>query len=161
MSVAKTHEGVPEAPERRRKILVIDDEPDVLDFLKLVLAKSGYEPLVAPNGTEGLIRAHVEEPDLILLDIMMEETDGWETLRQLKLNPDSRDIPVVVLSAQAEDKDKIRALREGALDYITKPFSLRDSLSKIAVLLEDGKSAQKGGARRLRRQEAIGDRLRS
>lgn len=138
MSAAETHDLVPEAPASRRKVLVIDDEPDVLDFLKLVLAKSGYEPLVAPNGTEGLIRAHVEKPDLILLDITMGEMDGWETLRQLKLNPGSRDVPVVVLSARAEDKDKIRALQEGALDYITKPFSLRDSLSKIAVLLEGG-----------------------
>jgi len=138
MSAAETQPPVREAPASRRKILVIDDEPDVLDFLRLVLAKSGYEPLVAPNGTEGLIRAHVEKPDLILLDLMMEEKDGWETLRQLKLDPESRDVPVVVLSARAEDKDKIRALQEGALDYITKPFSLRDSLSKIAVLLGDG-----------------------
>jgi len=121
----------------KKKILAIDDEPDVLDFLELVLAKSGYEPVVAPNGTEGLIRAHVEHPDLILLDIMMEKMDGWETLRLLKLDEESREIPVVVVSARAEPKDKIRALQEGAVDYITKPFPVRESLEKIEAILSD------------------------
>ena len=121
--------------ENKKKILAIDDEPDVLEFLKLVLDKSGYAVVTAPNGTEGLIRAHVEQPNLILLDIMMEEMDGWETLRLLKIDEKSCDIPVVVLSARTEPKDKIRALQEGAVDYITKPFSLTDSLEKIDAIL--------------------------
>ncbi len=128
-----------------KKILAIDDEPDVLSFLQLVLEKSGYQAVTAPNGTEGLIRAHVEQPDLILLDIMMEEMDGWETLRLLKLDDESRDIPVVILSARAEPKDKIRALQEGAVDYITKPFSVRDSLAKIEAILEDTESGNGTG----------------
>lgn len=118
-----------------KKILAIDDEPDVLNFLKLVFEKSGFLAVTAPNGTEGLIRAHVEQPDLVLLDIMMEEMDGWETLRLLKLDESSRDIPVIILSARAEPKDKIRALQEGAIDYITKPFSIRESLEKIRAIL--------------------------
>ena len=118
-----------------KRILAIDDEPDVLDFLQLVLDKSGYQTLTAPNGTEGLIRAHVESPDLILLDIMMEKMDGWETLRLLKLDEESQDIPVVILSARAEPKDKIRGLQEGAVDYFTKPFRVRDDLAKIAAIL--------------------------
>jgi len=130
----------------RTTILAIDDEPDVLSFLKLVLEKSGYRALIAPNGTEGLIRAHVEQPDLILLDIMMEEMDGWETLRLLKLDETSRDIPVVILSARAEPKDKIRALQEGAVDYITKPFSIHDSLEKIRAVLDDVADAAENGA---------------
>jgi len=124
-------------PATAKKILVIDDELDVLNFLKLVLEKSGYLASTAPNGTEGLIRTHVEQPDLVLLDIMMEEMDGWETLRLLKLDESSHDIPVVVLSARAEPRDKIRALQEGAIDYITKPFPVRDSLEKIKAILDD------------------------
>ncbi len=122
-----------------KKILAVDDEPDILDFLTVVLGASGYEVVTAPNGTEGLIRAHVEQPDLILLDIMMEKMDGWETLRLLKLDDASMEIPVVILSARAEPKDKIRALQEGAVDYITKPFSVKNSLEKItAILNPDG-----------------------
>ncbi|MEO1086251.1 MAG: response regulator, partial [Acidobacteriota bacterium] len=77
-----------------------------------------------------------------LLDIMMEEMDGWETLRLLKLDEQSRDIPVMVLSARAEPKDKIRALQEGAVDYIVKPFSVIDSVAKIKALLQvDGEAS--------------------
>jgi DNA-binding response OmpR family regulator len=133
------------------KILAIDDEPDVLSFLQLVLERSGFQALTAPNGTDGLIKAHVEGPRLILLDIMMEEMDGWETLRLLKVDEKTRDIPVIILSARAEPKDKIRALQEGAVDYIIKPFSVVDSLEKIRAILsadegqgEEGESAGDG-----------------
>ena len=122
---------------RPKKILAVDDEPDVLSFLELVLKRSGYEVATSVNGTDGLIKAHVEQPDLILLDIMMEEMDGWETLRLLKLDESSHHIPVVILSARSEPKDKIRALQEGALDYIVKPFSVAESLAKIQVILSD------------------------
>ena len=125
------------------KILAIDDEPDVLDFLRLVLERSGFAVATSRNGTDGLIKAHVEKPDLILLDIMMEEMDGWETLRLLKLDENSQHIPVVILSARSEPRDKIRALQEGAVDYIIKPFSVVESLEKIHAILGDG---QEGGA---------------
>ena len=128
----------------KKKILAIDDEPDVLEFLRMVLSKSGYEVVTAPNGTEGLIRAHVEQPDLVLLDIMMERMDGWETLRLLRLDENSRNVPVVILSARAEPRDKIRALQEGAMDYITKPFDLQESLEKIQTILEES-AAEDGG----------------
>ncbi len=118
-----------------KKILAIDDEPDVLTFLELVLERSGFAAITASNGTDGLIKAHVERPQLILLDIMMEEMDGWETLRLLKVDENTRDIPVIVLSARAEPKDKIRALQEGAIDYIIKPFSVVESLEKIRAVL--------------------------
>lgn len=133
------------------KILAIDDEPDVLSVLEQVLARSGFTALTAANGTDGLIKAHVEEPRLILLDIMMEEMDGWETLRLLKVDEKTRDIPVIILSARAEPKDKIRALQEGAVDYIIKPFSVVESLEKIRAILsadedpgEEGESAGDG-----------------
>ena len=129
----------------QKKILAIDDEPDVLEFLRLVLTRSGYEVVTATNGTEGLIKAHVERPDLVLLDIMMEKMDGWETLRLLRLEEGGRETPVVILSARAEPKDKIRALQEGAVDYITKPFELQESLAKIALILSDETSPESSG----------------
>lgn len=125
---------------RRAKILAIDDEPDVLEFLRVVLERSGFAVVVSSNGTDGLIKAHVEQPDLILLDIMMEEMDGWETLRLLELDEGSRRIPVVILSARSEPRDKIRALQEGAVDYITKPFSVVESLGKIRAILDDSEA---------------------
>lgn len=120
-----------------RTILAIDDEPDVLRVLGTVLERTGFKVATSTNGTDGLIKAHVENPDLILLDIMMEEMDGWETLRLLKLDEQSQAIPVIILSARAEPKDKIRALQEGAVDYIVKPFSVVESLAKIKAILDD------------------------
>ncbi|HXO26402.1 MAG TPA: response regulator [Thermoanaerobaculia bacterium] len=117
------------------KILVVDDEEDVLDVLRLVLAKSGYEVLTATSGMEGLTQAERQLPDLILLDIMMQQMDGWEVLKLLKLDERTASIPVVILSARAEPKDKIRGLQEGAIDYVTKPFAVREILTKVAGLL--------------------------
>lgn len=127
-----------------KRILAIDDEPDVLQFLELVLERSGFQALTAPNGTDGLIKAHVEKPELILLDIMMEGMDGWETLRLLKVDEKTRDVPVIILSARAEPKDKIRALQEGAVDYIIKPFSVVESLEKIHAILDTGEDDDPG-----------------
>ena len=118
------------------KILVVDDEPDVLRMLQVVLGKRGHRVLVAPTGMEGLVTAQGERPDLILLDIMMEGMDGWEVLKLLKLDPDTRDIPVVMLSGRNEPRDKIRGLQEGAVDYVTKPFSVRDLVHTIEAILE-------------------------
>src|SRR6185503_5714775 len=91
---------------------------------------------VAPTGMEGLVTAQGERPDLVLLDIMMEGMDGWEVLKLLKLEQATRDIPVVMLSARVEPRDKIRGLQEGAVDYVTKPFSVRDLMATIDAVLE-------------------------
>ncbi len=117
------------------KILVVDDEEDVLDVLRLVLAKSGYEVLTATSGMEGLTQAESQLPDLIVLDIMMQQMDGWEVLKLLKLDERTSSIPVVILSARVEPKDMIRGLQEGAIDYVTKPFAVREILTKVAALL--------------------------
>jgi DNA-binding response OmpR family regulator len=85
---------------------------------------------------EGLVTAQGERPDHVLLDNMMEGMDGWEVLKLLKLERETRDIPVVMLSARVEPRDKIRGLQEGAVDYITKPFSVRDMLATIDAVLE-------------------------
>jgi CheY-like chemotaxis protein len=118
-----------------KKILVVDDEEDVVDVLRLVLGKKGYEVATATSGMDGLARAQSALPDLILLDIMMHQMDGWEVLKLLKLDERTGAIPVVILSARVEARDKIRGLQEGAVDYVTKPFSVREILEKIEAAL--------------------------
>jgi DNA-binding response OmpR family regulator len=115
----------------------VDDEEDVLEVLRLVLASNGYEVLTAATGMDGLARAQSELPNLIMLDIMMHQMDGWEVLKLFKLDERTSGIPVVILSARVEPKDKIRGLQEGAIDYVTKPFAVRDILTKIAAVLTD------------------------
>ena len=127
------------------KILVVDDEEDVLDVLRLVLAKSGYEVLTATSGMEGLTQAESQLPDLILLDIMMQQMDGWEVLKLLKLDERTSSIPVVILSARVEPKDMIRGLQEGAIDYVTKPFAVREILARVAGLLGPPPPRTEGG----------------
>jgi DNA-binding response OmpR family regulator len=126
-----------------KRILVVDDEPDVVEVLRLVLGKNGYEVLTAAAGMDALTTAQSALPDLILLDIMMHRMDGWEVLKLLKLDERTSAIPVVILSARVEPKDKIRGLQEGAIDYVTKPFAVREILDKIAALL--GTGAEEGG----------------
>jgi two-component system, OmpR family, alkaline phosphatase synthesis response regulator PhoP len=126
-----------------KKILVVDDEEDVVDVLRLVLGKKGYQVSTAMSGMDGLTRAQSELPDLILLDIMMHQMDGWEVLKLLKLDERTSGIPVVMLSARVEPRDKIRGLQEGAIDYVTKPFSVREMLEKIEAVL--GAPAEEGG----------------
>ena len=118
------------------KILVVDDEPDVLQMLEVALGRRGHQVLTAATGMEGLVIAEGERPDLVLLDIMMEGMDGWEVLKLLKLDPAMHDIPVVMLSARSEPRDKIRGLQEGAVDYVTKPFSVRELVATIEAVLE-------------------------
>jgi CheY-like chemotaxis protein len=123
-------------PKQTRKILVADDESDVAALLELMLGKSGYEVVTANSGMDCLTRAQRELPDLVLLDIMMHRMDGWEVLKLLKLDERTRAIPVVILSARAEPRDKIRGLQEGAVDYVTKPFTMSEILRTLAAVLE-------------------------
>jgi DNA-binding response OmpR family regulator len=124
-----------------RKILVVDDEADVLELLRLVLGKHGYEVLTGATAKDGLARAQSALPDLILLDIMMRDMDGWEALKLLKLDERTAAIPVVILSARSEPRDKIRGLQEGAIDYVSKPFVVREILDRIERVLAAGEGA--------------------
>lgn len=118
-----------------KKILIVDDEPDILDFLKYNLKKEGYSVATAGDGRQAIAVAEVEKPDLIILDIMMPELDGIETCRLLRENPAFRDTPITFLTARDEDFSQIAALDVGGDDYITKPIKPRVLMSRIQALL--------------------------
>ncbi len=120
------------------KILVVDDEPDILEFLKYNLEKEGYQVVTADNGEDGLKVAKSERPDLIILDIMMPIMDGVEVCRVLRGNPDFDQTVIAFLTAREEDFSQIAALETGGDDYITKPIRPRVFVTRIKALLRRG-----------------------
>jgi DNA-binding response OmpR family regulator len=121
----------------KKKILVVDDEDDILNFLELVLVEKGFEVVTASGGQEALTKAQLERPDLVLLDIMMPQMDGWEVLKLLRVDEETAEIPVAMLSARTEARDRVQGLQEGAIDYICKPFSLQELLGKIELIFQN------------------------
>lgn len=108
------------------RVLLADDEPDIQLIARLALKRAGFEVTAVTNGTEVLARVGEVKPEAILLDWMMPEMDGFETCARLKANPDTKDIPVIFVTAKAQESEIDRGLRLGAVGYITKPF---DALS--------------------------------
>ncbi len=117
------------------RILVVEDEPSQVELLKFNLRQEGYEVRVAMDGEEGLQVAIEELPDLILLDWMLPNLSGIETCRQLRRNKKTREIPVIMLTARSEERDKVRGLDIGADDYITKPYSIKELIARIRSAL--------------------------
>ncbi len=117
------------------RILVVDDQEDILMTTALVLRKGGHEVATAANGVEALETARALGPDLILLDIEMPRMDGWETLRLLRLEEATRGIPVAMFTILFDLREKVRALKYGAQDYITKPFSMDELLARVERIL--------------------------
>lgn len=117
------------------KILLVDDEPDILDFLSYNLKKEGFTVFTANNGAEGLAKAKTEKPHLIVLDVMMPEMDGVETCRQLKEIPELRNTIIAFLTARNEEYTQITGFEVGADDFINKPIKPRVFISRIKALL--------------------------
>ena len=113
----------------RKKILVVEDEKNIVDILVFNLAREGYDTLEAYDGATGLRLALEQDPDLILLDLMLPELDGFEVCRRLR--GAGRATPVIMLTAREEETDKVLGLELGADDYITKPFSMRELLARV------------------------------
>ena len=122
------------------KILLVDDEPDILDFLSYNLKKEGYTVFTANNGAEGLEIARREKPHLIVLDVMMPEMDGIETCRQLKDIPELNNTIITFLTARNEEYTQITGFDVGADDFITKPIKPRVFISRVKALLRRYKS---------------------
>ena len=118
-----------------KKILVVDDDPYILMSLEFLMKKNGYQVMVARNGTEAMDSVNSIRPDLVLLDIMMPDVDGYSICKYIKSKKELRDIHVIFVSAKTKDADIRKGLQLGAALYISKPFSTRDLMKQVNELL--------------------------
>jgi len=115
-----------------KRVVCVEDEPEMIDLVRLILGRQGYEVIGANGGIAGLEIIQREKPDLVLLDLMMPDMDGWEVYQQLKADEDLRDIPVIVVTAKAQSIDKVLGLHIAKVDdYITKPFGPQELLESV------------------------------
>src|SRR5579863_2084637 len=117
-----------------RRILVIEDERCLTDVLSYTLTREGYEPIIAHDGQEGLRKAQMQLPDLIILDIMLPGIDGLEVCKQLRAGKQTASIPILMLTAKSEEMDQVVGFTVGADDYVTKPFSVKVLLQRLRAL---------------------------
>ena len=127
----------------KEKILIVEDEKDIVKMLDYSLKKEGFRISSAYNGEDGLDMARKEHPDLILLDLMLPEMDGLEVCKTLKNDTKTGHIPIIILTAKAQEADKIVGLELGADDYVTKPFSPRELIARIKAVLRRLKEKDK------------------
>jgi DNA-binding response OmpR family regulator len=136
---------------RQFRVLVVDDEERILDFLRSKLKVSGYEVLTASNGVEALEQVQAQEPELVVLDVLMPRMDGFETLKRLRtFSP----VPVMILSAKGTNADKVKGLQLGADDYLAKPFSPDELIARIEAVRRRLSPDDK---RKIREQLSLGD----
>ena len=124
-----------ESPAKANAVLLVDDNPTNLGILVTSLSESGYQVRVAQDGQSAIAQAEYAQPDLILLDVMMPGIDGFETCRQLKAKPETREIPVIFMTALTDIFDKVQGFQAGAVDYITKPFEIEEVLVRVRTHL--------------------------
>jgi two-component system, OmpR family, alkaline phosphatase synthesis response regulator PhoP len=118
-----------------KKILIVDDEVDLVETVRFPLEMEGYHVLVSYNGEDALNQARKENPDLILLDLMLPKLDGYKVCRLLKFDDRYKHIPILMLTAKTQEKDKALGMETGANEYITKPFEMDDLLKKVKAYL--------------------------
>jgi len=130
------------AQGQTRKVVCVEDEQEMIDLIRLILSRRGFEVLGANGGVRGLELIRAEMPDIVLLDLMMPEMDGWQVYQQLKADPATEHIPVVVVTAKAQNIDKVLGLHIARVDdYISKPFSLQELVDRVeAVLARQGQA---------------------
>ncbi|HLF91317.1 MAG TPA: response regulator [Anaerolineales bacterium] len=123
-----------------RRVVCIEDEPEMIDLFKLILTRRGFEVIGANGGRQGLELVKQIKPDLVLIDLMMPDMDGWEVYQNLKANEETQDIPVIVVTAKAQSIDRVLGLHIAKVnDYIAKPFSpssLIDSIEQVLSQVE-------------------------
>jgi two-component system response regulator VicR len=121
----------------KKRILYIEDEKEMIELTRIVLEREGFEMMGAVGGAQGLEAIRREKPDLILLDLMMPDVDGWEVYRQMKAEKDLADIPVIIITARTQSIDKVLGLKVAKVaDYITKPFGPGDLIDSIKRVLD-------------------------
>lgn len=126
---------MPEKGSTIEEILIIEDDPDLIQLLTLELTKHHYRVRVAMDGQRGLAEANKQTPSLIILDLMLPGLDGWEVCRVLKSDPKTKAIPLMILTVLGQEEYRLRGLELGADDYLAKPFSVRELLARIRALL--------------------------
>lgn len=126
-------------------VLVVEDDPALCELLSWNLDAEGYAVRSTGDGEEALLMVREQVPDAIVLDWMIEEVPGIEVCRQLRKNPETATVPIIMLTARGEEEDRIRGLRTGADDYVTKPFSTRELMARIEALLRRSRPALAGG----------------
>ena len=120
----------------KKRILVVDDEVDLVETVRFSLELEGYDVLAAYNGEEALNQARKENPDLILLDLMLPKLDGYKVCRLLKFDERYKHIPILMLTAKIQEKDKVTGMETGANEYITKPFEMDELMKKVKGYLK-------------------------
>lgn len=119
-----------------RKVLVCDDEAGILRLIQVNLERAGYAVATAADGREALEKIHSERPDLVILDIMMPYKDGFGVLQEIRRSPDTRELPVILLTAKSSDADTLRGWQEGADSYLTKPFNPVELITFVKRIFE-------------------------
>jgi len=133
---------------------VVEDEQDVAELIRFNLHKEGYEVTVVGNGADGVRHAREGKPDVILLDIMVRQLNGWEVCRRLKQDAETRRIPIIMVTGRVDEGDKVLGFELGADDYVTKPFSPRELVARVRAVTRRGRSTD--GADK-KRQLKVGD----
>src|SRR5690348_1772956 len=121
------------------RVLVVEDERDVAELLRYNRTKDGYHVVVAATGSDAVKQAHEAHPDVVLLDIMVPQLNGWEVCRRLKQDVETKNIPVIMVTGRVEEGDKVLGFEMGADDYVTKPFSPRELLARIRAVARRGR----------------------
>jgi DNA-binding response OmpR family regulator len=132
-----------------KKVLIIEDEKEILELVKLYIERGGYRVVTATNGTEGLKAVKTERPDLIILDLMLPEVDGLEVCKRIRNAPETATLPIIMLTAKAEESDTVIGLELGADDYVPKPFSPKALVSRVKALLRRVDQSREEGPVRL------------
>lgn len=120
----------------KKRVLIVDDEFDIVETIQFMLESEGFECLVAYDGEDALLKARTENPDLILLDIMLPKINGYQVCRLLKSDEEYKHIPIIMLTAKVQESDKFWGKESGADDYVTKPFEMEKLIQKIQGYLE-------------------------
>lgn len=130
---------------KKKRILVVDDEKHIVRLVQLNLERAGYEVITAYDGLEALEKVRSERPDMIVLDVMMPRMDGFETLQRLRANPETSEIPVIMLTAKSQEQDIFKGWQSGADCYLTKPFNPMELLTFVRRIFESLQEAEEGG----------------
>ena len=129
--------------EEKKKVVCIEDEPEMIDLVKLILGRKGFDLIGAMGGREGLEAVRRIRPDLVLLDLMMPDMDGWEVYQQMKADEELSGIPVIVVTAKAQSIDKVLGLHIAKVDdYVTKPFGPQELLQSVERVLSQTEASE-------------------